>query len=67
MKLRGISMPRSPHYSTTLLLSLGTAPVLLGVCLGHALWTLGLELSAASSELLRGDRLPLVHPDDDQG
>ncbi len=69
MKLQEINgiMSRSPHYPMTVLLSMGTAPVLLGMCLSRALWQLGLELSAASSEVLRGDRLPLVNPDEAQG
>ncbi len=49
---------------TTLLLSLSTAPFLAALCLGQGLWQMGLSLSTASSELLRGDRLPLVDRDE---
>ncbi|BCX11416.1 MAG: hypothetical protein KatS3mg067_0354 [Thermosynechococcus sp.] len=48
----------------TLLLSLSTAPFLALLCLGRGLWRLGLFLSAASPEMLRGDRLPLVEQDE---
>lgn len=57
-------MPRLPHYPMTLLVSLGTAPFLVGVCLGSVLWGLSLDLSAASTELLRGEWLPLVNADE---
>ncbi|URR34519.1 hypothetical protein NBE99_07640 [Thermosynechococcus sp. HN-54] len=48
----------------TLLLSLSTAPFLGVLCFGQGLWQLGLSLSASSTELLRGDRLPLVERDE---
>ncbi|WP_227517704.1 hypothetical protein [Parathermosynechococcus lividus] len=64
MRPLGTKMPRSPHYPTTLLLSLGTAPFLVGVCVGRVLWAFSLDLSAASTELLRGECLPLVNADE---
>ncbi|RMH64773.1 MAG: hypothetical protein D6676_08765 [Cyanobacteria bacterium J003] len=54
----------APLTPTTLLLSLSTAPFLVALCLGQGLWQMGLCLSAASTEILRGDRLPLVAQDE---
>ncbi|BAY52780.1 hypothetical protein NIES2134_121400 [Thermostichus vulcanus NIES-2134] len=54
----------TPLTPATLLLSLMTIPFLVALCLGQGLWQMGLFLSAASTELLRGDRLPLVEPDE---
>lgn len=61
-----MSKAKSPLPSD-LLLSLSTAPVLLGIVSLHALGRLTVELGEVSEELLRGDRLPVLHfhsPDD---
>jgi hypothetical protein len=52
---------KSPsHLSTSLLLSLGTAPLLLFLLGSRALAATTQELGQSSEELFRGDRLPIL-------
>jgi hypothetical protein len=46
---------------TQILLSLGTAPLLLVLIGSKALATAMTELGQASEEIFRGDRLPILH------
>lgn len=54
----------SRKVPTTLLLSLGTIPVLAVLIGGKAILQAMREVGEASEELFRGDRLPILEPQD---
>lgn len=56
--------PSSPKVPTTLLLSLGTIPVLAFLLGSKAILQAMRELGEASEEIFRGDRLPVLDPQD---
>jgi hypothetical protein len=54
---------KAPHsISNEILLSLATAPLLLGLLAGKTVINLVKTISEASEEILRGDRLPVLDP-----
>lgn len=56
-----MSTSKAPaHLSTSLLLSLGTAPLLLILLGSRALAATAQEIGQSSEELFRGDRLPIL-------
>lgn len=63
-------MPTTPRsisprpIPNDILLSLATAPLLIGLLAGKTIATLLKSASEASEEILRGDRLPFLDPPD---